>query len=336
MAYFRIILTSLILLILLTVPLLVLFDRFVWCVNPIFGISQEVLNNSNDDSFEIQTLTRNDELKNSISFERRSSCNLTNRLPCHKTNKSLVISFWREQSRDKWLERNIIRVFPTDAFDHIIMVHDNSSWIAHPGHSKFIWIYVDAQLRFWYFKRFLTPTILRAYDYVWIVDDDAELTFDPIKYNCVVHALNVSFSSPSRLSGPTPHEITRVHSVGKTKIGRWTDFVEIGIVVVGSSAAWECLWRYISSYVGLGWGLDYLWCKALSAKCHKFGLGLRNCAIIDIFGVHHRSDRMSNPAVGLAELRAYDKFKSIKSNMSNLGYLADNVDVAKKCNAILT
>jgi hypothetical protein len=69
----------------------------------------------------------------SLSLERRHSCHLNNEPFCESVNKSLVVSFWREMSRDKWLPANILRVFPSNHFDHVIMLHDTSNWSNHPG-----------------------------------------------------------------------------------------------------------------------------------------------------------------------------------------------------------
>ena len=117
-----------------------------------------------------------------LNFERRAQCNYNNTKMCYSMNKSLVVTFWGDRSRDKWLSDNILSAYPLHSFDHIIFVYDNSSWHAHPAYKHFIWIHVDGQLRFWFLKRFLTPTILKSYAFLWIIDDDAKLDFQPLHY----------------------------------------------------------------------------------------------------------------------------------------------------------
>ena len=121
------------------------------------------------------------------------------------------------------------------------MLHDDTDWSSHPSYKTFVWIRVANQVRFWYIKRFLPPHVLRAYNYVWIVDDDAQLTFNPLIYECIVKHLKILFSSPKRLSGSVSHYITLQDRNGQRNIGRWTDFVEIGPVVVGEGYIWVCL-----------------------------------------------------------------------------------------------
>lgn len=161
--------------------------------------------------------------------------NLNKQADCFTVNKSLVVTFWRDSSREKWLAKNILRVFPDTHFVRIIMVHDDSTWSSFPDKEMFIWIHVNAQRRYWYIKRFLTPAILRAYKYLWIFDDDVELLFSPLHYECVTTKLNISLSAPGRLAGIASHSITLVNKDFVDKIGRWTDFVETGPILKSTS-----------------------------------------------------------------------------------------------------
>ena len=268
-----------------------------------------------------------------ISLERNSECNLINRSQCYTTQKSLVVSFWRESSRKKWLVKNILKVFPEDHFTCLIMVHDNSSWASYLNRERFIWIHVNAQKRFWFLKRFLTPPILKAYNYIWVLDDDTELLFDPLHYECVIAQLNISLSSPGRLKGITSHSITRVNEKFAGKIGRWTDFVEIGPIFVASSSAWECLWHYLSAFVGLGWGLDLIWCKLLTHKCSLNTTNGRSCAVLDIFEANHLSESIGTTVAGGQEIPAYYKYyNSFRSEKQNLGPLVSDRAIYSSCN----
>ena len=89
-----------------------------------------------------------------LTFDRRSHCNIRNSTTCYATNKSLLMTFWGRKSVDKWVPQNILSAFPSHSFDHMIFVHDNSTWHTHPGYDRFIWIHVQDQLKFWYLKRF--------------------------------------------------------------------------------------------------------------------------------------------------------------------------------------
>ncbi|CAF1416873.1 unnamed protein product [Didymodactylos carnosus] len=252
---------------------------------------------------------------------------------CNAVNKSLLISFWSEKSHSKWLSQNIVTAFPETDFDCVIMLHDNSTWTSHEAYTKFIWIRAQRQIRFWYLKRFITPYILRAYRYIWVVNDDAELAFKPLHYQCVVDHLNIPLSGPVYLSGAHAHPITNPDSNFIQKIGRWTDFVETGIVLVGSSLAWECIWKYLDLATGFGWGIDLVWCKMIGIKCLPKGQENRACAILDAFGMHHRTDGIVSIAKGSPEAAAYQilEYKIFNTKMKNFAPVAENRDIFDSC-----
>jgi hypothetical protein len=269
---------------------------------------------------------------NSVSLESDADCNLNKKNNCYTTNKSLVVTFWRESSRDKWLAKNMLKVFPEKNFVRIIMVHDNSIWSSYPNKELFIWIYVHSQKRFWYIKRFLTPPIMKAYKYIWIVDDDMELLFEPLHYECVVTQLNISLSSPGRFQGIASHPITVVDKNFVDKIGRWTDFVEIGPIVVGSTLAWECIWHFLSPFVGLGWGLDLIWCRLLAHNCGTNATMHRTCAVLDIFKVNHLTNYIGSTELGSKERPAYDQYyKDFHTQQINFNPLANDLRLYSSC-----
>lgn len=280
-----------------------------------------------------ETLYFHQYLNMGISFEGHRDCNLVNRSLCYTTKKSLILSFWRESSRDKWITKNLLKIFPESHFTCVVMVHDNSSWASYPNSDKVIWVYVANQRRFWYLKRFLTPVVMKAYEFIWVVDDDIELLFDPRHYECVIAQLNVSFSAPGRLKGIASHVIARVNQDYVKKIGRWTDFVEIGPIVIGSSAAWQCIWHYMSAHVGLGWGLDLIWCRLLANRCSLNSTVERSCAILDSFIVNHLSEYIGSTAIGSQEVPAYHEyFGNFHTRQNNLAPLANDLKLFHACN----
>lgn len=268
----------------------------------------------------------------SVSLEGDIDCNLEKRNSCYKANKSLVLTFWRESSRDKWLAKNMLKMFSDKNFVRIIAVHDNSNWSSYPDKEQFIWIYVNAQKRFWYLKRFLTPTILRAYKYIWILDDDAQILFEPMHYECVATQLNISLSSPGRVEGIASHDIMRVNNDFVSKIGRRTDFLEIGPIVVGTSRAWECIWHFLSPFVGLGWGLDLIWCRLLAHNC-GFNVTEQNiCAVLDVFRVNHLSNDIGSTDAGRKEMPAYDQYYgNFYTQQLNIAPLANDLSIHSAC-----
>ena len=267
-----------------------------------------------------------------LSFERRKICNYRNHHACYFTNKSLIATFWGEKSKEKWISQNMLSSFPSDSFDYVVFLYDNSSWLAHPGYKQFIWIRVDRQLRYWFLKRFLSPTILKAYDFLWIIDDDAQFSFRPLHYQCVIKRLDIHLSAPARLTGPLSHGITRTNWEFKNRIGRWVDFVEVGPIVILSSIAWQCIYRYLDASTSSGWGLDMIWCNIVARRCWPTYQQNQVCAILDIFGVHHQSDGMYSIDDGLPEISVYtDAYKELIAKRQNLGSLANDSFIFEHC-----
>ena len=267
-----------------------------------------------------------------LSFERRVSCNYKSKEMCHSTNKSLVATFWGRRSTDKWISTNFLSAFPSHSFDHMVFVYDNSSWHTHPSYQQIIWIHVDGQLRFWYLKRFVSPVLLKAYTFLWIVDDDAKLHFRPLAYQCVVQNLSIPLSAPGRLSGPLSHGITRMNYDFKNQIGRWVDFVETGPIAVVSSLAWQCIYTYLDASTGTGWGLDMIWCNAIAHRCFPSSERQKACAIIDAFGVHHESTSMYSNDAGSPELSLYAQaHKKLLTHRRNIGPLAKDDKLVGSC-----
>jgi hypothetical protein len=251
---------------------------------------------------------------------------------CYSTNKSLVVTFWHKRSIDKWVSQNILSAFSLHSFDHIIFVHDNSSWHTHPGYKHFIWIHVEGQHRIWYIKRFVLPMILKSYEFLWIIDDDAQLNFTPLHYQCVVRNLSISLSAPARLSGALSHGLTKVDTNFKNQIGRWTDFVETGPVVILSSLAWQCIYKYLDASTGTGWGLDLIWCNMIAEKCLSSSEVKKACAILDVFDVDHQSTGVKSSGDGAPELAIYTQpFQKWSTKQQIIGPLAKDNKLLEFC-----
>ena len=268
----------------------------------------------------------------SLTFQRRTQCNHRSKQMCYSTNKSLVVTFWSNKSREKWVSQNILQAFPLDLFDHIIFVHDNSSWHHHPGHAYFIWIRVIGQLRFWYLKRFVLPIIANTYEYLWILDDDAQLNFNPLQYQCVIKNLNILLSAPARSTGIISHPLTRKDTSFSNRIGRWTDFIETGPIVIASTFAWRYIHMYLDPSTGTGWGLDLIWCKMIAQYCLPSHRSMKVCAILDAFSVDHQSTSISSSADGRLEIPIYMRtYKVWLARKVNLGPLANDSQLIEQC-----
>ncbi|UJR25709.1 hypothetical protein I4U23_007060 [Adineta vaga] len=269
-----------------------------------------------------------------ITFERRLFCKHKTEKMCYSTNKSLVVTFWQESSKDKWISQNILTAFPLHSFEHIIFIHDNSAWHTHPGYKHFMWIHIDGQHRFWYLKRFILPNSIESYQYLWIIDDDARLEFQPLNYQCVVNKLQIELSAPGRLSGALSHTFTKTDIRYINKTGRWTDFIETGPVVMASSLAWRCIHTFIDASAVTGWGIDLIWCSLISEHCIPKTKPREVCAILDAFGVHHQSTMIQSGTDGHEEISIYRKtYGKWFAKKRNIGPLTEDNRLFRSCSS---
>lgn len=267
-----------------------------------------------------------------LTLERRTSCNLANPENCFHTKKSLVITFWSEQTRQRWLSKHLLSSFPEKYYDYIVMVHDRSTWNNFSGYEKIIWIHVPNQVKFWYIKRFLSPHIFRAYHYIWVLDDDVRFEFNPRAYECVSEKYNIILSAPARGEGVVIYKMTRVKPRYTSRIGRWTNFIEIGPMFTAKSSVFICLWNVLSEMNGFGFGLDWKWCGILSEYCgERYPLN-RLCAILDSFVVHHDSQRINTVKEGLREKAAYNKYMKYLNKPAAFEAIASDSTQLNLCN----
>ena len=174
--------------------------------------------------------------------------------------------------------------------------------------------------------------MVQSYQYIWILDGDVRLNFNPLHYQCVVKSLKIPLSAAGRTNGALSHSITRLENGYKDRIGRWTDFVELGPMAVATSAAWQCILEYIDPSTGSGYGLDLIWCKMIGEQCFPQGDASKVCAILDTFSVDHQSNTINSGVDRLPELAVYKKYnKKWQSAKRTYGPLASNQSVIKAC-----
>jgi hypothetical protein len=282
--------------------------------------------------YKVECPNSSDFSERALTLERRLHCNPDGKKACYSTSKSLVLTFWSEKSKQKWTAQNILSAFPSDSFDHVVFLHDNSTWHSHPGFADFIWIRAQGQIRLWFISRFLSPSILNSYKYIWTIDDDVLLDFIPLQYQCVIDQLHIPLSAPGRSGGVMSHKITQVNPSYIEYVGRWTDFVETGPVFVATSSTWMCIYEHLDTSSGSGWGLDLIWCHMLAEACLIALDATRVCAIIDAYRIEHQSVAINSYNYGKAELFSYTrKYTNWVAKRQNYGPLATNRSVIEVC-----
>lgn len=167
----------------------------------------------------------------------------------------------------------------------MLFVYDGSDWhdVASLLPSTTV-IQRPGQMKWWYVKRFLPPSLIpmSVYDFVVILDEDAVLppSFDAVNFFRLVKQHNLHLAQPAHateasgtrlepfLVADHPGFDVRLRSDGA--VGYRTNFVECGPFVVVSSQAWPCIWELLQADLVTGYGYDLVWSSVCAA--HSTGV----------------------------------------------------------------
>lgn len=126
----------------------------------------------------------------------------------------------------------------------------------------------------WDFARdFLAPDIVREYEFLFVWDDDLNVTnFDPDLFLAVMSHNRLEMAQPA-LSRDSyfSHRIT----LQRQGIGRLTDFVEV-MAPVWTRAAWPAWYKMLTPDNPWGWGYDL----AAHSACGYERMGIVDCTTV--------------------------------------------------------
>eukprot|EP00698_Gefionella_okellyi_P003520 TRINITY_DN13313_c0_g1_i1.p1 TRINITY_DN13313_c0_g1~~TRINITY_DN13313_c0_g1_i1.p1 ORF type:complete len:374 (+),score=47.46 TRINITY_DN13313_c0_g1_i1:87-1208(+) len=168
-------------------------------------------------------------------------------------------------------------------FQFILFIYDDSDWSDLDWFQHIVSVRVRHQVKFWFYKRFLHPDIVDAYDYIFLSDDD--VNFEQINvagFFDLMDTYRIDLAQPSR-SRMTPGTnypllVERPSPEG----GRWSSFVEV-MAPVFSRRAWrQCIYEMLQPDLVSGWGYDLQW----YCVCRSRGVG--RAAYIDRYPLLHQ------------------------------------------------
>ncbi|KAL0300727.1 UNVERIFIED_CONTAM: hypothetical protein Sradi_6349500 [Sesamum radiatum] len=171
----------------------------------------------------------------------------------------------------------IVRKFLPENFTIILFHYDGNldGWRDLEWSKEAVHIVAHNQTKWWFAKRFLHPSVVSIYDYIFLWDEDLGVqNFHPGRYLEIVKSEGLEISQPALDPNSTGihHRITirkrtkifhrRVYDArGSTKCSDDSDgppctgFVE-GMAPVFSRSAWHCAWNLIQNDLVHGWGMD--------------------------------------------------------------------------------
>ncbi|XAR59127.1 hypothetical protein NMG60_11014785 [Bertholletia excelsa] len=168
----------------------------------------------------------------------------------------------------------IVQKFLAENFTIMLFHYDGNvdGWSDLEWNKKAIHIVAENQTKWWFAKRFLHPSVVSIYDYIFLWDEDLGVeNFHPGRYLKIVKSEGLEISQPALDPNSTGihHRITvrvrtkkfhrRVSGGRKCSEDRegppCSGFVE-GMAPVFSRSAWHCAWHLIQNDLVHGWGMD--------------------------------------------------------------------------------
>ncbi|KAH6795426.1 hypothetical protein C2S51_036412 [Perilla frutescens var. frutescens] len=172
---------------------------------------------------------------------------------------------------------SIAEKFLSENFTIVLFHYDGNvdGWSDLEWSREAVHIVAHNQTKWWFAKRFLHPSVVSIYDYIFLWDEDLGVkNFNPGRYLQIIKSEGLEISQPALDPNSTGihHRITirnrmkifhkRVYDVrGSTKCSDdsegppCTGFVE-GMAPVFSRSAWHCAWHLIQNDLVHGWGMD--------------------------------------------------------------------------------
>ncbi|KAL5199117.1 hypothetical protein ABZP36_002629 [Zizania latifolia] len=193
----------------------------------------------------------------------------------------------------------IMKKFLPENFTVVLFHYDGNvnGWNDLPWSKSVIHIAASNQTKWWFAKRFLHPSVVSMYEYIFLWDEDLEVdNFNPRRYLNIVKSEGLEISQPGldpKLS-EIHHRITvrkkgwsfhRRVNRGNKDCSRegppCSGWVE-GMAPVFSKSAWRCAWHLIQNDLIHGWGIDYKF-----GYCAQ-GDRTKNIGVVDSEYIVHR------------------------------------------------
>lgn len=182
----------------------------------------------------------------------------------------------------------IISKFPAHMFSLIIFHYDNIlDWQGSEWSDRAIHVAAKGQTKWWFTKRFLTPNVVSAYDYIFIWDEDVTVNnFNGLRYMEIMDKYKLEISQPA-LGGASRVHYPFTRRVDDAEVHFRTDlshkgfdcsggnvntpcagFVEV-MVPVFATSVWTCVWHMLQNDLVHCWGVDFHLGECTSGPRHE-------------------------------------------------------------------
>ncbi|XP_047053198.1 uncharacterized protein LOC124659333 [Lolium rigidum] len=205
----------------------------------------------------------------------------------------------------------------SDNFDVMVFHYDGrtTEWDEFEWSKQATHVSARQQTKWWFAKRFMHPSIVAPYDYIFLWDEDLGVeNFSAEPYIDIVkkHGLEISQPGLDVTKGKKQYDIT-----AKRDAGEMHKFVEV-MAPVFSRDAWRCVWHMIQNDLIHGWGLDFHFWRCVDDPEEHIG-------IVDAqYVVHHAVTTLmgkgnkANTGIGAkVKARCTEEYSTFRSRMSD-------------------
>ncbi|KAM0889116.1 hypothetical protein ACQ4PT_027906 [Festuca glaucescens] len=223
----------------------------------------------------------------------------------------------------------------SDNFDVMVFHYDGrtTEWDEFEWSKQATHVSARQQTKWWFAKRFMHPSIVAPYDYIFLWDEDLgveNFTAEPYIDIVKKHGLEISQPGLDMTKGKKLYDITVKRDAGeihKTDAGGkgcpdvhqrpCSGFVEV-MAPVFSRDAWRCVWHMIQNDLIHGWGLDFNFWRCVDDPEEQIG-------IVDAqYVVHHAVTTLigkgnnANKGIGAkVKARCSEEWSTFRSRMSD-------------------
>ncbi|KAJ1268462.1 hypothetical protein BS78_07G137200 [Paspalum vaginatum] len=218
----------------------------------------------------------------------------------------------------------------SENFDVVLFHYDGrtTEWDEFEWSKQAVHVSTRGQTKWWYAKRFMHPSIVAPYDYIFLWDEDLGVeAFDAEEYLKIVrkHGLEISQPGLDTTRGPKPffditvrrngsemHKSTLRSPADKCWRRPCSGFVEV-MAPVFSREAWTCVWHMIQNDLVHGHGLDWNFWRCVHEPDEHIG-------VVDAqYVVHHAVVTLGSKGGSRSNVtaRQKDEFNIFNGRMRN-------------------
>ncbi|XP_006656518.1 uncharacterized protein LOC102704897 [Oryza brachyantha] len=175
------------------------------------------------------------------------------------------------------INATVHRFSRSDKFDIVLFHYDGrtTEWEEFEWSKQVVHVSARKQTKWWFAKRFLHPSIVAPYEYVFVWDEDLGVDnfTAPEEYVAIArnHSLAISQPALDNTRGKRSRYAATARRPHAGDMHTSAGFVEV-MAPVFSRDAWTCVWHMIQNDLVHGWGLDHNFWRCVDVPQEQIGV----------------------------------------------------------------